>query len=273
MLKVIRAKVLGFCFGVKRAVELAKKHPGRLNTLGPLIHNPQEVERLAKLGKTPVENLDQVTEKTILIRAHGVPNFIIEQAKKLGLNIIDATCPFVKKAQALSQQLEKTGHQVIIIGQPKHAEVVGIVGNLKNPVVIETLEQAKKLGQYKKLGVIAQTTSNTKLVEEMVAELKNHTESFKSWETICQATEEHQSAVRELAPKVDLMIVVGGKSSGNTTRLFQICREYGPAYHIETAAELKSEWFKNCRTIGLTAGASTPDWIINEVEQKLISCK
>lgn len=261
--------MIGFCFGVKRAVELAEKHPERLNTLGPLIHNPQEVERLAEQGKVPVDDLKKVTESTVLIRAHGVPDFILKRAKELGLHVINATCPFVSKAHALSKQLEKTGHQVIIIGEPNHAEVMGIVGNLTSPIVVKTLDEAKKLGQFNKLGAIAQTTSNTQLVDQIVEELKKHTQEFKAMETICQATEEHQAAVRELAPKVDVMVVVGGKSSGNTTRLHQICLEYGPAYHIETADEINPAWFTNINTVGLTAGASTPDWIINEVEGEI----
>ncbi|MDD5342427.1 MAG: 4-hydroxy-3-methylbut-2-enyl diphosphate reductase [Patescibacteria group bacterium] len=269
MIKIIRAKTMGFCFGVKRAVEMAESHPGRLNTLGPLIHNPQEVNRLAQLGKTPIDDLSQASEKIILIRAHGLPDFIIKRAIKLGLKVVDATCPFVKKAQALSQRLEKDGYQVVIIGEKIHPEIIGLVGNLKNPIVVETLEEAKSLGQFKKLGVIAQTTSNTRLVEEISVELKKHAPEVKIAETICQATEEHQQAARELAPRVDVMIVVGGKSSGNTRRLYQICIEYVPAYHIETARELKPEWFKNIKSAGITAGASTPDWVISEVEKTI----
>lgn len=266
---IIRAKVMGFCFGVKRALEMAEKHSGPLNTLGPIIHNPQEVERLAKEGKTPIESLDQAKEKTILIRAHGVPDFIIRRAIELGLEVIDATCPFVKKAQTLAKHLERSGYQVVIIGEPDHPEIVGITQSLGHPIVIETLEQAKKLGTFEKLGLIAQTTSNVEKTKTIAAELEKHAAEVRAMETICQATQEHQEAVRELAPKVDVVIVVGGKTSANTTRLYQISKEYKPAYHIETASELQPEWFEQARTIGLTAGASTPDWVIEEVEKKI----
>ncbi len=267
--KIIRAKVIGFCYGVKRAVEIAEKTRQPLNTLGPLIHNPQEVERLAKKGKVPIDSLEQANEQTLLIRAHGVPDFIINRAKEKGLDVIDATCPYVTKAQALSKSLEKSNYKVIIIGKKKHPEIIGIVGNLKNAIVVENIKEAKKLGNYIKLGVIAQTTSNTEEVEKIITELNKHGQEVKIMETICQATEEHQAAARELAPQVDIMVVVGGKSSSNTTRLYEICQEYCDSYHIETPDDLDTDWFKNIEKIGIAAGASTPDWIIDSVIEKI----
>ncbi len=269
--KVVRSKVMGFCFGVKRAIEIAEKTGRPLNTLGPLIHNPQEIERLSKTGKIPIETIDQATENTLLIRAHGVPDFIIERAKAKGLEVIDATCPFVKKAHTLSKHLEDNGYKVIIIGKKDHPEIKGIVGNLKNAIIIESLKEARKLGHYIKLGVIAQTTSNQKKIDEIIAELKLHSKETKIMETICQATQEHQAAARKLAPTVEAMVVVGGKSSANTTRLHEICSEYVPAYHVETADELDPSWFSQIEKIGITAGASTPDWVIDAVINKINS--
>ncbi len=267
--KIVRASVMGFCFGVRRAIDLAEKHPGRLNTLGSLIHNPQEVHRLTEQGKIPVATLDQAKEKTLLIRAHGVPDFIIRRAIELGFEVIDATCPFVKKAQTLAKHLEQTGYQVIIIGEKDHPEIQGIVGNLKQPLVVETLAEAKVLGRYAKIGVICQTTSNIETARSIAAELKSHAAEIRELETICQATQEHQAAARTLAARADAIIVIGGKASGNTRRLHEICNNYKPSYHIETADELQPEWLTNAKTVGLTAGASTPDWIINAVERKI----
>lgn len=272
MAKIIkRAEVMGFCFGVRRAVDMAEKHPGRLNTLGSLIHNPQEVARLAEQGKVPIEKLEQANEKTVLIRAHGVPDFIIRRAVELGYEVVDATCPFVKKAQTLAKHLEETGYQVIIIGEPDHPEIIGIVGNLKQPVIVETLAEARQLGQYDRIGIIMQTTSNVELASQIEAEIRKHSTEVKAMATICQATQEHQAAVRALAPNVDVMVVVGGKTSGNTTRLYEISKNYTTSYHIETVDDLDINWFAQVQKIGLTAGASTPDWIIDAVENKIRS--
>ena len=269
-MQVILAKHLGFCYGVKRAIKIAREHAdGKSCTLGPIIHNPQMVERLKNEGVGAVEKLSDMEEGTIIIRSHGVGPKIYEEARARGLELIDATCPHVKKAQHSAKKLVDEGRQVIIIGEKNHPEVKSIFDwSNQKAIILESVEEAEKLPAYKKLGIVSQTTFSSERFNAIVAELLDKSRDIKILRTICTATDQRQTSALDLAERVELMIVIGGRNSANTTRLAQLTAEKCRTYHIETAAELQPEWLRNIKIIGITAGASTPDWIIWEVHRK-----
>ncbi|WP_110953129.1 bifunctional 4-hydroxy-3-methylbut-2-enyl diphosphate reductase/30S ribosomal protein S1 [Anaerosinus massiliensis] len=273
-MKVILAEHYGFCYGVKRAVKMAQDSinlEGPSYTLGPIIHNPQMVERLAKEGVGMVNHLSEVDGGTIIIRSHGVGPEVYEQAKKANFNSVDATCPHVKKAQMAAHELSEDGYQVIIIGEKCHPEVKSIFEwSGKQALIIETEEEAKNLNFIDKLGIVAQTTFSGKAFKKIVDVLMDKSNDIKIERTICTATEQRQAAAIALANDVDVMLVIGGKNSANTTRLAELCTKTGTVtYHIETVKELKESWFVDVKRVGITAGASTPDWIIKEVYNKV----
>ena len=271
-MEVILADNLGFCYGVKRAIQLAEDSaaPGQVtNTLGPIIHNPQMVAKLAENGVGTVDSLDEVKEGTIIIRSHGVGPDVYDRVEAMGLNMVDATCPHVRKAQSSAKMLADEGYQVVIIGEKRHPEVKSIIEWAGDgAVAIETEEEADALPKYGKLGVVAQTTFSAPKFKLIVERLLDKSSDMKILRTICTATDQRQSAAMKLATEVDLMIVIGGKNSANTTRLAQLCGDKCKTYHIETADELRDDWFDKIKKIGITAGASTPDWIIKEVYKK-----
>lgn len=271
-MEVILADNLGFCYGVKRAIQLAEDSaaPGQVtNTLGPIIHNPQMVAKLAENGVGTVDSLDDVKEGTIIIRSHGVGPKVYDRVEAMGLNMVDATCPHVRKAQSSARMLADEGYQVVIIGEKRHPEVKSIIEWAGDgAVAIETEEEADSLPKYGKLGVVAQTTFSAPKFKLIVERLLDKSSDMKILRTICTATDQRQSAAMKLATEVDLMIVIGGKNSANTTRLAQLCSDKCKTYHIETAEELRDDWFDKIKKIGITAGASTPDWIIKEVYKK-----
>ncbi len=271
-MEVILADNLGFCYGVKRAIQLAEDSaaPGQVtNTLGPIIHNPQMVAKLAENGVGTVDSLDDVKEGTIIIRSHGVGPDVYDRVEAMGLNMVDATCPHVRKAQSSAKMLADEGYQVVIIGEKRHPEVKSIIEWAGDgAVAIETEEEANSLPKYGKLGVVAQTTFSAPKFKLIVERLLDKSSDMKILRTICTATDQRQSAAMKLATEVDLMIVIGGKNSANTTRLAQLCSDKCKTYHIETAEELRDDWFDKIKKIGITAGASTPDWIIKEVYKK-----
>ena len=271
-MKVIRAEKAGFCFGVKRALDMAERtvHTSPTASLGPLIHNKQVVEKMASQGVRVVEAVKEAHKgDTLIIRSHGVPPEVYQEAQGSQIQIVDATCPFVQKAQRLAEQASKGSH-VIVVGDKLHPEVQGILGWAgKNAMAIERLDEAIVLPFYEKLSVLAQTTQPAANFQVIVEELRKHTNELIVHNTICNATEERQTVARELAGKVDVMIVVGGKNSANTRKLAGICSELTRTHLIETAAELEEDWFEGVETVGLTAGASTPDWIIEEVYNKM----
>ncbi|MEA4902381.1 bifunctional 4-hydroxy-3-methylbut-2-enyl diphosphate reductase/30S ribosomal protein S1 [Desulfitobacterium sp.] len=271
-MEVIQAEKAGFCFGVKRALDRAERTVQNSATVsfGPLIHNQQVVDRLEKQGVRVIEAVDKVKPgETMIIRSHGVPPEIYQMAKERGIKVEDATCPFVQKAQKLAAEASLKS-QVIVVGNKHHPEVQGILGWAGgNAFAIEKLEEAQELPFYQHLSVLAQTTQLHANFQRIVDELRHHTQELTVYNTICNATEERQTVARELAGKVDVMIVVGGKNSANTRKLASICSEQTQTYLIETEEELNENWFKGIQKAGLTAGASTPDWIIEEVKKKM----
>jgi len=272
-MKVKLAAKAGFCFGVKRALDMAERtvETSPAVSLGPLIHNQQVVKRLGERGIHVVNALEEVlTEQALIIRSHGVGPSVYRGAEDKGIQVVDATCPFVQKAQRLAAESAQMGQQVIVMGDKLHPEVQGILGWAgKHAIPIQTLQEAKELPFYPQLAFLAQTTQLTESFEGIVEELKLHTEDLTVHNTICNATAERQKAARELAQTVDIMVVVGGRNSANTQKLASICAELTKTYLIETAEELEADWFKEATNPGLTAGASTPDWIIEEVYQKM----
>jgi len=268
---VFVADYAGFCSGVARAVKKAETAPKPVASLGPLIHNPQVVEDLAARGVRPVASLDEVEEGRILIRSHGVPPQVLEQARAKGLEIIDATCPFVRRAQELAQELASQGIEIIIVGDPEHAEVKGLVEWAKGKAkVISNPAEAGALPKSLRRAVIVQTTQPQEILQAVVTALLPKTVELRVYNTICEATRRRQEAAVRLAREVDVMVVVGGRNSANTRHLAELCRKTGtPTYHVEKAGELRSEWFKGAQKVGVTGGASTPAWIIEEVVKML----
>ncbi|MBA4349239.1 MAG: 4-hydroxy-3-methylbut-2-enyl diphosphate reductase [Thermodesulfovibrio sp.] len=271
-MKVIKARRAGFCFGVRRAVDMAfraAEKGGNVFTLGPIIHNPQVIEILGLRGVSPIENIDDRRIKTLIIRTHGVSREISERLAGKGYKIVDTTCPFVKKAQQYAKLLKDDGYQVVIIGDVEHPEVKGLMSYAgDNAIVIQKDEVLPHLES--RVGVVIQTTQPVDVLKKFIHDAVEHVKELKVFNTICNSTALRLKETKEMAKKVDLMVVVGGKNSANTTQLAHFCTSMSvPTYHIETASEIKKDWFSNVHKVGITAGASTPDWIIEEVEDRI----
>ncbi|MFN4319796.1 MAG: 4-hydroxy-3-methylbut-2-enyl diphosphate reductase [Aquificaceae bacterium] len=279
MPEIIIAEHAGFCFGVRRAISLAEealKDGQKVFSIGPLIHNPQEVKRLEESGLVPLKDESHLREgHRVLIRSHGIPPQRERELLSKGIDIIDATCPYVKAVHSAVTRLCQEGYFVVLVGEKNHPEVIGTLGYLQEcggrGIVVESKEDLKEvLGKEDRVGVVAQTTQKEQFFKDVVGELALWARELKVINTICNATSERQEDVYSLAPQVDVMIVIGGKNSGNTRRLYEIAKSLNPnSYHVETSQELKEEWFKGAKRIGITAGASTPDWIISEVVERI----
>jgi 4-hydroxy-3-methylbut-2-enyl diphosphate reductase len=279
-MKIIIAKTSGFCMGVRRAVEMVLDTPGKhaepIHTYGPLIHNPQVLEVLESKDISILEEMPDEGEGTILIRAHGVPPNTKEGLKECGFNVLDATCPRVIRVQTIIRKHAKKDYASIIIGDKDHPEVIGLLGYAGDKgYVAANIEELKALPAFENAIIVAQTTQNTEFFDRVKNWAATHHPHYKIYETICGSTELRQAEVKRLAESVDVIIVVGGRTSGNTKRLYEIARKTGkPAYHIETEKDLETIDIKvlsAARQIGLTAGASTPNWIIKKVYKALES--
>ena len=273
MVKITIAKSAGFCFGVKRAIDLAQDIASKnsdVYTFGPLIHNPQEVARLEKENIKVIEDYSKIEKGVLVLRTHGIPLDIYENlSKKENIKIVDAACPFVKKAQDIIKELSKDSEQIVIVGEKKHPEVVALVSYGKGKcLVVEDKNDVKNVKKTDIIYIVSQTTQSPKKFEEIVNEISKISQ-VKVFNTICRATFDRQSAAAKLAKEVDVMIVIGGKNSGNTTRLYQICSNITKTYHIEDVDEIEPAWFDNVETVGITAGASTPDWIIENIKRRI----
>lgn len=276
-MEVTVAKTAGFCFGVKRAVEKvyqqAEEACGKVYTFGPIIHNDQVVEDLAAKGVQVIrseEELERIHEGTVIIRSHGVPRRVQEKITANGLTCIDATCPFVKKIHRIVEEEGKKGRTVIIAGNATHPEVEGICGWASGPVfVVSNQKELEQLPISSDTFVtfVAQTTFNFKKFEELVEILYKKFYDSTVINTVCNATEERQSEARRIAAVSDAMLVIGGKHSSNTQKLYEICKETcDNTYFIETLVDLDSKPFQSFCHVGITAGASTPNKIIEEVQ-------
>lgn len=265
------AEHAGACYGVNRALELARgcalEHAEPVHTLGPLIHNPIVVEELAEQGVGLAQSLDEIDRGSVIIRSHGVVPQVIEDARARGLSVVDATCPYVKKVHKAASNLVHEGYDLIIVGESGHPEVEGIVGHAEGKAhVVASPQDLDGLTLGKRVGVVVQTTQTAANLSAVVAALAPLVSELRVVNTICAATSERQRAAASLASEADIMIVVGGKNSGNTRRLAQICHAAcSKTHHIEDAAELDQSWFDGARLIGITAGASTPQAHIERV--------
>ena len=270
------AESAGFCFGVKRAIDKVYEQieTGKtIYTYGPIIHNEEVVKDLEAKGVRVIESreeLEALQEGTVVIRSHGVAKEIYESLERKGLECIDATCPFVKRIHRIVEKESLAGKHIVVVGNPNHPEVEGIVGWCRGPVtVLETPQEAEKYAKEdgKSLCIVAQTTYNYKKFQYIVEifEKKGYNDSVVN--TICNATEERQTQARAIAKEADVMIVIGGKHSSNTRKLYEICsRECANTYFIQTLDDLHLELPKSAFLVGITAGASTPNKIIEEVQ-------
>lgn len=274
-MEIIVAENAGFCFGVKRALELVARAAQDTScpvfTLGALIHNPQEIARLEARGVRQVMSLEEVKEGAIVLSAHGVDPAVEVDASARGLKVIDATCPFVKRAHGHIEELSREGYAVVILGDPGHREVEGLAARAGGKAeIISSAEEAEQLPLRQKCGLVVQTTQRPEALREVTGILAEHCRELRVYNTICEATVKRQESARELAEKVDLMIVVGGRNSANTKRLEEICAATGtPTHQVETAEELVPEWLHGVQRVGVTAGASTPAWIVENVVARL----
>ena len=280
-MEVVVAKSAGFCFGVKRAVETVYAEVGKgkkIYTFGPIIHNEEVVKDLEEKGVVVLENEEQLkalTEGTIIIRSHGVEKRIQRMIEEKGLECIDATCPFVKRIHRIVEEAGADGKEVIIAGNSGHPEVEGIVGwSDTKATILETLEEAEAFEKKteSEICLVSQTTFNYKKFQDIVEIFEKKGYNGSVVNTICNATEERQTEARKIAASVDVMIVIGGKNSSNTRKLYEICKqECENTYFIQTLDDLHLEIPKSVRLVGITAGASTPKKIIEEVQNYVSS--
>jgi len=275
-MEVIVADNAGFCFGVKRAIKMANdtmdQAPAGVKALGPLIHNPQVVSAFQRRGLTVVSELEEVEpESTVIIRSHGVGPEVKDDAVRRGLKIVDTTCPFVTKAQQYASKLIEENYKVVMIGDQNHPEVIGVVAHTGNKaIVINTIAEAEALKFIPRMGVVFQTTHSIGHVQEIVGALLKRGKEVRVFNTLCGATTSMQKTAVELAPDVEAMVIVGGRQSANTAQLAEVCRRVNPrVYQVESAAEVREDWFTGLRRIGVSAGASTPDEVIAEVVERI----
>ena len=277
---IVKARDMGFCFGVRRAVEMLEHEAatGRpIASLGSVVHNPQVVGRLKERGLDVVTTFDDLDGRRLAITAHGVGPTVIEEARSRGMELVDTTCPIVTRAQQWAKKLVDEGFAVIVYGDPEHKETRGILGWARGKaIVLRTADDIDTLPEDlpSRVGVLVQTTHTEANFAAFVNRLltaRMHTISeLRVINTLCNATTGQQAAARELAHEVDVVVVVGGKESANTRHLAEVCREEGtPAFHIETPDELQPEWFTGVQRAGVTAGASTPDYAVDDVIERL----
>lgn len=268
------ASEAGACYGVERALRMvedaAKTSPVPVHTLGPLIHNPRVVADLALKGVTVVDSPEESAGDTLLLRTHGVTPNEERRARKLCHDVLDATCPFVKKVHLAASRLYREGYQVVVVGEAGHPEVEATLPHAPGAVVVGDASEAADLPACKKIGVVVQTTQSRSNLEHVVSALLGRAEEVRVVNTICDATSGHQGACAELAARADVMIVIGGRISANTKRLTEIAAELCPrTYHIEGADELDPSWLDGAGLIGITAGASTPASQIDAVRSAI----
>lgn len=275
--KIYIADYAGFCFGVKRAIEITEETLSRCNTgeevfsIGPLVHNPQVVDYFNKKGLKVVENINEINQGKFIIRSHGISGILQKKLEDLGVELIDCTCPYVKSVHNKAKNFHEKGYKIVIIGDKNHPEVIGINGWCNDVgIIINTEEEANSIPNFDKICILSQTTNTQEKFNKLADIISKKGKEVKIFNTICNATNQRQTACEELAKKVEAMIVIGGYNSSNTNKLVEISKRYCQnVYHIETYMELSLQEITKYNTIGITAGASTPDWIIKEVVDKL----
>ncbi|HHT9124362.1 MAG TPA: 4-hydroxy-3-methylbut-2-enyl diphosphate reductase [Candidatus Brocadiia bacterium] len=280
-MRVIVAKTAGFCMGVKKAMDIVldaahdKNTNGTVYTDGPLIHNPQVLDLLRQKGIGVAQDSSDLSRSTVVIRAHGITPARRMQIEQQGAKICDATCPHVKRVQRIISKYARQGYSTVIVGDKGHAEVIGLLGYAEGRgYVVEVPDDVDKLPAMQKVCVVAQTTQESRMFEKTTEKLKKRYGSCEIFGTVCSSTSERQEEVINLSKSVDAMIVVGGRGSANTNRLVKISEAEGkPTFHIETENELNPKMFREFEVIGVTAGASTPNWLITRVVEKLESCQ
>jgi (E)-4-hydroxy-3-methyl-but-2-enyl pyrophosphate reductase len=279
VIEIIRAREMGFCYGVRRAVEMmedAAAERGAIATYGSIVHNPLVTDRLAEKGISIVSSLESAGERPIAITAHGVGPAVIEEISERGIEALDTTCPIVTRGQQWARKLSEEGYAVVVFGDPNHKEVRGILGWAGKAYALQGEDEIEQLpdSMPSRIAVLSQTTHTearfAAFVKRLFQTRMDHISELRVINTLCNATTAQQAAAEELARDVDVMIVVGGRESANTRHLAEVCRELGtPAHHIERAEELRVEWLAGAASVGLTAGASTPDFSIDAVEDRL----
>ena len=273
-MKILLAKDAGYCFGVRDAVNLAydtAKDYGEVYMLGTIVHNEKVVEDLSKSGTKVVDELVEVpSDKPILFRAHGTAPDVWDKANQKKLNIIDATCPLVTEIHDEIKKLEAEGRRTIIIGDHGHDEVVGIAAQVKDPIILANVKEAKALRKMKKAGVVSQSTQMIENVQEIINVLMQKVFDLRFVNTICFPTRRNHEQIKELATQCEVMIVIGSFTSANSKRLTQLALERNKrSYQVTCADDMEAFWFENCETVGISAGASTPDDIIRDVVEKI----
>ncbi len=267
-MKIELAESYGFCFGVKRAIKIAEENRNSA-TYGPLIHNANEISRLKNDFNVELsENLDTFgAGDTAVIRTHGIPKDELSVLHERGVNVVDATCPYVTKPQQIVEEMSAQGYDIVIFGDEAHPEIRGVKSYASaNVYVVNSAEEIERLRLREKVATVAQTTRKIEDYQQIVGRLMQSHKEVRVFNTICNATFDNQDAVRSLAQRADVMIIIGGKNSSNTKQLYAISREYCPqSYHIESKDDLDPAWFENRELCGISAGASTPDWIIDDV--------
>ena len=269
-MKIFLARDAGYCFGVRDAVNLAydtAEAKGEVYMLGTIVHNERVIENLANAGAKVVETLDDVPEnKPILFRAHGTAPVLWKKANKKKLDLVDATCPLVTEIHDEIKKLEEEGRRTIIIGEHGHDEVIAIAAQVSDPIIVANVDEAKTLRKMKKAGVVSQSTQMIENVQEIMNILMEKVFDLRFVNTICFPTRRNHEQIKELAVQCDVMIVIGSFTSANSKRLTQLALERNKrSYQVTTAEELDMSWFNDCETVGISAGASTPDEIINDV--------
>lgn len=271
-MKINLAKSAGFCFGVRRALNIAfnaVKSDTKIQMLGDIVHNEDVVKTINNLGIEKIRELKKVKNKTLLIRAHGMPLETFGKAHRLGYKIIDATCPMVKEIHKTAKDAELKGYRIIVIGDKNHDEVKGIIGQLNNKAIVIDKPKnipLKKIKIIKKAAVVVQSTQNIENALEIVRKLKKYIKNLRFYNTICRPTRIKQHEIRIMPLKNDIMIVIGSKTSANTKRLYEISKSLNKrSFWIQSKADIKPEWLRNVKTVGITAGASTPDYTTKKV--------
>jgi 4-hydroxy-3-methylbut-2-enyl diphosphate reductase len=273
-MNIIRATHMGMCFGVRDAITLAldSADAGPLTILGDLVHNPTVLGTLTAKGIAVANDVSQVRTRTLMVTAHGASERALASTRALGLNVVEATCPLVHVAHRAVASLERDGYHVVIIGQRDHVEVRGLTGDLDEFDVVIDEEGVQALEEHPRIGIAAQTTQSIEKVRRLAALIQKRfpRSTIRFVDTVCKPTKERQDAAVELARASDVVIVVGGRTSNNTRELVKTCGEYcSRVHHVQTEADVNPMWLRDARTVGITAGTSTPDDVIDRVEDRI----